>query len=143
MTTLSPQYTAGLIDGEGTIVISPRLNRGLKQFVNEICVQMADREVIEAMVCTWGGGFREVPKQAGHKTQYRWRVFGDNLIGVLDAVEPFLIVKRQQALQMRRFIATRNSRINPKRTTSDELAALQACYEGMRFLNRRGEDVAA
>ena len=87
-------YLAGLFDGEGSIILRQR-GRSV-DFL--LMASMTDREPIELLKSTFGGGQVEykVPPN-GNKPVFRWTCHGNYAIRALEEMLPFLTVKREKA----------------------------------------------
>lgn len=99
-------YTAGLLDGEGSISLAIHHGKvsknGLPNRAPLLLIQLTstDQEVITWLYETWGVGSVIVgyrPKRPNHRTAYAWRVSGGNAAKILEAILPFLRIKRRQA----------------------------------------------
>ena len=111
---LSPEYMAGLIDGEGSFfvicsngVYSPCL--GVISTDDQIMYLLADSIEtyigvdINVQVVSWHERHRN------HKTSYRIYVYGGRLRDFIPVILPYLIIKRRQAeacLQLAQMIGT-------------------------------------
>lgn len=96
MSRLSPEYVAGLFDGEGSVTST--MNRKTGQIQVRACVAMTDEHIIRLLHIAFGGYFGKQKKYAEHhKDTYAWYVTGNNLVAFLQLVLPHLIVKREEA----------------------------------------------
>jgi len=90
-------YTAGLIDGEGTIGIS-RTNAGTYAIRVAVAITDVASNIIHNLHRTYSG--RVNPMKPGgekHRPKLRWSVEGEKAAAVLESVLPHLILKREQA----------------------------------------------
>ncbi len=88
-------YAAGIMDGEGTIVIVVR-NRGkYNWYQDSISVHMGTGEVVDYLYNNFGGN-RYVRKEVG-KTTYIWQMWCKQAREFLKKVMPYLITKKRQA----------------------------------------------
>jgi len=92
-------YVAGIIDGEGWIGLSSP-NRKWGRQIPQICVSMADEDVVRKLKAITGVGNVTIrPPQKGrehHKTIYRWTVYkGADAAGVLMTIWPLLGERRR------------------------------------------------
>lgn len=106
-------YLAGIIDGEGTI--SYQAPGGSVRHYR-VAVIMTCEDTIN-WLGQWGGTVtthkRKVP-QPNRKPQFLWRVTGhSNVRVVLTAILPYLVTKRQTAIETLEYIATRPGAIAP------------------------------
>jgi hypothetical protein len=95
---VSPEYLAGIIDGEGHIRVAVSCYR--YQYAR-VQVTNTCKPLLDAIQKNFGGkiishGPRSNPKWS---ECWKWDTAGQNAIEVLEAVLPFLIVKREDALK--------------------------------------------
>lgn len=137
-------YTAGIIDGEGSIslvLITTRITKsGRPATAPKLVIQVSNTNVnlIRWLVNTWrmgsvAGPYQ--PRRATHKAVYCWRVRGPTAAKLLHQVLPFLIIKREQAkLGLRAAVLAK-----PCRKLGDkEMAIRMVMREEMLLLNQRG-----
>lgn len=129
-------YLAGIIDGEGTLLIS-RSNRGsYLNYYGRIHVKNTDYRLIKWLVENFGGNVhKNTPTDPEkHAVAYSWYFSGDahDKEILLLALMPYLIVKREQAKQLVEFFRM-SGQVNPNKR--EEL------YQRMKVLNRRGPTV--
>jgi hypothetical protein len=138
---------AGFIEAEGCLMIARTTDRTYHRtrYVPRICVSNTKKSVIEDLQREFGGILADKPPQrAGWKRGYLliWTV--GMIERVLDAVGPYLISKRGQAMVMTEFI--RHVKETPRAVRHkgfaehpDEVLALRAgLYKRMRELNAKG-----
>lgn len=92
-------YFAGLFDGEGCVYITT--HKGGCNY-NSIMVTCAntDRRPLDIMVNIFRGGIAiEKPRKPNHKTKYTWRAYHHQAIRFLKTVLPYLVIKKEKALQ--------------------------------------------
>lgn len=91
-------YVAGIIDGEGTITLSRRRKNELPS--PYICVSSTNREVLEWLKTRLGGTICSKKRyRENHKQSYIWYIrLATKCLTLLNEIEPFLIIKKQQAL---------------------------------------------
>ena len=99
VTATEAAYIAGLIDGEGSINISPIRGRAMGA---TITVYNSNREMLDWCCAKTGVGTVNAgggnKKEAHHKTVYRWGVYArQDVVGLVPTVRPFLISKATQA----------------------------------------------
>jgi hypothetical protein len=89
-------YLAGIIDGEGCLSMG-NVHTGV--YTTQIYIGNTDARVIEWLYRTFGGSIALRPSpNPKHKPLWRWLASGKNLNVLLQAVLPYLIVKKEQAL---------------------------------------------
>jgi hypothetical protein len=129
-------YLAGIIDGEGSLIVS-RSNRGSYfNYYGRIHVKNTDYRLIQWLLDKFGGNVHEhLPADLiKHKKAYSWYFSGDahDKEVLLLALMPYLIVKKEQAKILIEFF--RMSReVNP--------AKREELYQKSGTLNHRGPTV--
>jgi len=97
MDILKPEllaYMAGIVDGEGTIVIEHLRTRD----VPRIAIGMTDRAVPQLFVDAFGGSFRRKPPSGmGKKDIWYWQIVGRRAVQILTYLYPYLIIKKPKA----------------------------------------------
>lgn len=90
-------YLAGLVDGEGSIMMLGQGKRRSRRAV--VSIGMTDQNVIEAIRET-AGGFISVkqPKKENWQTMFHWRLNGIPAVELLEQLEPFLVIQRRKEL---------------------------------------------
>lgn len=88
-------WTAGIIDGEGSLLVH---RSGLRPPSARLAVGNTDERMIGRLRDLWGGPVYDwQPPQPKRKHMYRWAVSGHRLGVVLRAVLPYLVTKRERA----------------------------------------------
>lgn len=130
---LDRRYTAGLIDGEGcfTILMS-QTPHGHRYFTAVVQISSTDIHVLNCMKHSWGGSVgSNGKKRKRSKMTYKWRMTGENVAEFIREVGPYLIIKREVARTVLRFIRYR-------KLTSATQAGFMRYRRRVRFLNRVG-----
>jgi hypothetical protein len=129
-------YLAGIVDGEGCLIIS-RSNRGsYMNYYGRIHVKNTDYRLIQWLLDNFGGNVHESiptdPKR--HAIAYSWYFSGDahDKEVLLLALMPYLIVKKEQAKVLIEFFRMSGEKNPAKR---EEL------YQRNAALNHRGPTV--
>lgn len=140
-------YLAGLIDGEGHISITRsdkpayRTQRGKEKlypcpvrFGLVIGISNTDIRLMKRLKEMFGGSYSGGKPLKGHpnwKPKYQWTVNGnENKELILLAVLPYLVLKREQAINALEFIRLRDVKAPEKR---------QELYDRNIVLNKRGK----
>ena len=95
-------YLAGLIDGEGCIVI--KKNKSTNRLYNyslRLTVQMYHKDVIYAIYCRFGGNIHILKNKI-----WFWDIGGLDAGDLLKELLPYLIVKKEQAELALNFLKT-------------------------------------
>lgn len=142
-------YLAGVIDGEGCIGIRRTKRTGScksTRYSAAVTVGNTSRVLIEQLVRAFGVGC--VTYRYPTKTKracYLWSLSSRGAREVLRAVQPYLIVKREQAAVLLEFIdnfdsfkGARPGKKGGQLVSPDELARRERLYQQLRTLNRVG-----
>lgn len=88
-------YFAGIIDGEGSIILSTEYGRTLSLIVS---VGNTSSVLIEWLHTNFGGNVsKDKIRYVNHKQSWHWYVRGDEALNLLHKVKDFLKEKRPQA----------------------------------------------
>ena len=132
---LSPQYTAGLFDGEGCINIW-MTKTGYCQIRATLC--MVEKPIIDMFKDSFGGCVTEIKKENDKwRDCWVWKCNGKDLMRFLEYIEPFCIVKKKQVavgLKMRELIGY-SGRLIPEEIKDKRIELKNE----MHALNRRGK----
>ena len=140
LTETEAAYVAGFLDGEGHVGIACQSSG---RFVPFIRTSNTNQQVILWIAQRLPGNkIWEDQRENGHKTQWHieW-TSRQNMLMVLDAVQPFLIVKAEAAFYLREFLTTMRPQGGSgknHRISTDEQALRQELYIGCREVNKRG-----
>ena len=148
---VSPQYLAGFIDGEGSLMIAKYRDRKNQKtrYRARASVSNTDRTVLESVRRTYGGILANQPaRKAGWKHAYQLIWTGGMIEHLLLLVGPHLRLKGKQANVVAQFI--RHQRETRPGRGGRSLAPLsaeveafrEALFSKMRALNARGLPVA-
>lgn len=140
-------YAAGIIDGEGSFVITSTTTNGRTRYWPMAVVQMAKPHALNVLRTVLGGRLGPVARHGrgpGFAGMLRWELSGASLRCPLVALLPFLTVKKAQAallLQMldREWPASTNGR--GICWTPETSAEWQKAKDRIQELNRRGTAV--
>lgn len=118
---MTDEYFAGFFDGEGCIHISS--NREGRHHTLVLQVSQVDRRPLTALVDRFGGTVCPLrPVLDGRHAIFQWTVRSKAAEAALEALLPFLVVKKEQAelaLEYRRSIT---SQMGSRRVPAEELA---------------------
>lgn len=98
-------YVAGLLDGEGSIVIGvskPSASRGniAPSHWLQVGITNTDRGLIDWLLLTFGGHVSDNSHSPSRKKQrpcWAWRIMGNQAKTFLETLHPYLRIKREQA----------------------------------------------
>ena len=120
---LSIEYIAGLFDGEGYITV----NKNKKTFVPVVGIKMNGFNLLKKLNLEFGGYFYQI-KNYTNRPLTEWILRGSfQVIPFLTKIEPFLVIKKEQAklcLELCKTYAIRNSQnewLSPKQKINKNL----------------------
>lgn len=136
-------YAAGLIDGEGSITLGPKLKGRYKSYVIQVGVEMSIKAItiLNQMHKVYGGTMG-INRQKGqkHSSTAAWRIFGSNAACFLYRVFPFLMLKQKQAEIVIKLLERREEVLENGTTawTEARLKAFASETERIHALNAKG-----
>lgn len=135
-------YIAGIIDGEGSIMIARKRSarsRGGWTYALTASVTNTSRPLIDWLHQTTGLGHiaPHFDARPENKSAWLWSLWSREAQSLIEQVLPFLLVKRQHAELGLRFQST--MRLNGG-LTEEEWLERAKMHETMRLLNRRGRN---
>lgn len=141
---MNDAYTAGIIDGEGSITI---VNASGYYYIR-VNVTMSDKgyRVLEFLNREYGGKLeKERPAEGNRRASRMWRVSNAEAVSVIEAVYSFLKLKREQAfiaLQLSDLIRDAEKHANGRTVWTDELKSRAEVFRlRMVELNARGTSI--
>jgi hypothetical protein len=147
VTTLA--YLAGVIDSDGYITIQ-RTRKANKNrcapntyYCLKVGIAGTRTPPHELAVSVFGGNISEY-SNGRHRRQYQWSVTGPTARRVLEAIRPFLLVKREQAerglafqeMLERHIAAQRRTQKPPYHITCEMQSEREAAWSAMVALNQ-------
>ena len=131
-------YIAGIIDGEGAIMISKGINKRNKSFPmtyqSRISVEMCSIEIIDLFNNFFKGHIGERYTNTGKKI-YSWRISSIKACKFLKIIEPYLILKQNQARLILKFQKCLRTRKNTLPLNDNEKKEREKFYQEMKALN--------
>jgi hypothetical protein len=124
-------YTAGLIDGEGTITLTHKRNNQFRSPC--VSVSSTTLELVQFLEKTYGGSIsKHKVYRDHHKQSYSWKVHYNQAISFLTKVTPYL--KEPEKLRRANLILTGYKSVTKRngKYSSDELEAKLA-FEDVFF----------
>ena len=129
-------YLAGLFDGEGTI----SLGRGGSTMSLRVAVEMTERAPIEDFANAFGGIVHELSKRdSARYAIYRWDLVGAKAKPPLEALEPYLRVKKHQAQVGLEFLRWRGEGHSGVQSTPEQQAKLEYYHSLLKTLKIPGK----
>lgn len=145
-------YIAGLIDGEGSIMITKTVSKKSLSYGNRrnpiylavVRCGMNDKRPLDFILNVTGLG--EIYKESirkdreHHKTMFRWRVSArPQVTKFLNLIKPYLILKKPQCDHCLEFIKKWKTPFNRHNGTDpEELQRREEAYQKMRKFNSLG-----
>jgi len=144
MITHTPEqcaWTAGIIDGEGTIGIYPRYRTDVKcqnpGWGMVVKVGNTDSRMTKALRDIWGGsGHDAVDTREGRSVCYTWTIAAKQALAMLREIRQYLVTKRAQADLAIQFQSQMGR--GPKPTSPEAYAIKRGMYYAMKALNLKG-----
>lgn len=143
-TTEQCAYAAGLIDGEGSIMLVKKGARKHNELYRELRVEVANTDVrMIAWLLRVFDGAIGVCRRANvrHKDYYVWRLTGWRARDFIEQVYPFLVTKRKHVDIVRQF--QENISSNGHSLTEAQKSGKIESIEALAVLNRRGRKPSA
>lgn len=138
---IHPAYLAGMIDGEGSIML-PHTGTFKRQgvwasFTPKVAISNTCAEVLERLKESYGGKI-EMTTLGGpkHKQGYRLRWFGAEAVAIVGKAYPYLIIKTRQADALIKFDFLRSQYGRIK--SDDQVYTLAAIAAEIQAMNKRG-----
>lgn len=141
-------YLAAIIDGEGTLTIKKvRPSGGSKSSTYRAVIEVGNtsQDLIDWLRARFGGNAHSRSFRGRWRKMWYWSLNHDNMEAVLEAIRPYLVIKRDQAGVLLSFLS--GGEFGPKsrpglrgfgRTSDAELARREGHYQQTRRLNLRG-----
>ncbi len=132
-------YLAGLIDGEGCISIRRCKQGKFIYYKPMIEVGMTNRQPIELLEKTFGNSawYEIIPTGRRKLICHKWRVTGTHCLTIINAILPYLLVKRRQAdlvVKLAKRIFPRGKNFTPQERAK-EYRIRTILYKKMRVIN--------
>jgi hypothetical protein len=95
---LTLAYLAGVIDSDGYITVTHCVRKGRSYFSARVGIAGTRRQPHDLASSIWGGKVsRYEPKNPRHRAQFQWSRDGDGAVPVIEAIQPYLRIKGDQA----------------------------------------------
>ena len=152
-------YTAGLIDGEGSIIISKARRNNPKykcpHYILMVTCTNTDEDIIQWMYDNFGASKVVRKRQHDHpywKDAYEWNISANKALVFLKLIETYIRIKKKQIklaihfqenkMKKRKFVTS--GVVNGHTLSPETIAQREKAYQEMHFLNtgnnyRRGK----
>ena len=97
MATLSAEYLAGFIDGEGCITIERKLSNKKHYATPAVLITNSHFGILDAIRAQYGGYISYRPAHGKNRETWRWSIHARMARRLLKDIYPYLIVKKSQA----------------------------------------------
>ena len=134
-------YTAGVVDGEGSII----LHCPDKRYNNlriRVSVTNTAEWLVQWLKFQYGGSIQREIGKGNNKTAYHWCIFSNKALEFLKLILPYLNLKHPQAELAIKVQEAKRVRATRKRT-DEERAVEQAQHILMKEFNKRGNKDAS
>lgn len=140
---MDDSYVAGMVDADGSIIISkvrPHGHEVSPSYRLSVQVTNTHKSMLEMLKKKFGGSICNKPLTVGsfftRKSHYNWSVGSKKAVELLKKIQPYLIVKREQAeLGIEFWAARSHMAIGGKhRLTNKEIALREGFYQAMKKL---------
>ena len=129
MTIEELAYTAGLVDGEGSVAIC--YDRKQPEYSLQVTVTNTHRETLEWLAEEYGGLVYAKKRYLPRRQCYEWRIGAKRAMLFLEDIAPWMRIKTAQVALARKFRGT----YGPKTLTPEVWEIREACYTQMHALN--------
>jgi hypothetical protein len=119
MTDIDIGYFAGFLDGEGTInvLIDSNANVTIQVWLVNTCRAPLDRALE-----LFGGTLKDYPaKKVNCKPMHKWWIIGRNALPFLEAVQPYLLIKREQVRLALEIVRTLRDKTEARTETPNQV----------------------
>lgn len=127
MTDIEKGYLAGLIDGEGSVML---MATGAGKYkVPQVSVASTDYEIMSFLKEHLGGTISKKPTYAEHhKDSWTWKVTHNKAIELLKIIEPFMLIPKKK--KRARLIIEKYKEVTPRNGKySEELLKKKMAFE--------------
>lgn len=114
-------YLAGLLDGEGSIMLTKQGPRRCRR--PQLSIGMTNRNVIEAVKASYGGFIQVRPATPARQAMFTWNLKGTPALDLLAEIRPRLVIERRKTLADILLNANllRDSRARNKQAVTEQL----------------------
>jgi hypothetical protein len=136
-------YTAGLFDGEGSIIVRllRKPGKDIARFHNlSLSITSTDRPVIDWLQANFGGRVGAHHGNERQRDAWKWQLLSRHAEAFLQAVRPYLIIKRPQADLALELRETMGLPGGAPSITPQLFAERERIRQAIKALNRRGRD---
>jgi hypothetical protein len=99
---LTPEYSAGFFDGEGSVYAAVRKGYGHPTIL--VCISNTNKQVLELHKAMWGGSINRRKDREGWQSQYQWVLAPRMAKAFLLSIYPHLIVKKAVVYEALRYM---------------------------------------
>ena len=139
MSIAETAYTAGIVDGDGSIGlyrVRPDASRRSPYYRLHVLVSSSNQLALTKLKEWWGGTVTRHMKKAGwlKRPQYQWIVSNRQALAVIETILPYLIIKKERAWIGAEFYAQtgQGQPRRPSRLSAEQLALREGYALAMR-----------
>lgn len=131
-------YLAGIIDGEGSFSLKRRRDQS-GMWPSQLCVGNTDMRLMDWLKSHFGGNFSiETRPNPKHKPVGRWTASAKDIAPIVQAVLPYLVIKKSQAELILAYRRTVPAVRTEWKTAPAVTAERTRIHSALSVLNRRG-----
>lgn len=120
---MTDAYTAGLVDGEGTVTLTRKYGRSPYR-IPTVSITSTSRELLDFLIEEYGGLICNISKsKQHHKRCWIWAVRCDRALEMLDRILPYMkerdkIARAQFLLEHYKSVTPRNGKYTEEQRTA-------------------------
>lgn len=136
-------YTAGIVDGEGYISVTP--HSACNTYTPVVKVTSVDKVLTDFLLENLGGYVYKREFKGNQRPAYSWEIKNKKPVKkFLTPIRPYLLIKRRQADLVIEYCSYSMKQIHPKYLSfrKDVQDRLHEIYKLLRSYNRRGKPPA-
>lgn len=144
MSTAIHAYAAGIVDGEGTIGIwKEARSKNSSGYRYRVALEVSNtkEQLIDWLAAQFGGFKAKVANETdNHKPLWKWRCTTSEVPRVLSLIEPYLVIKKEQAGLVKQFVElqVKFDQRPGRRQSGEVLEHYEALWQASKALNHRG-----
>jgi hypothetical protein len=136
-------YIAAIVDGEGSIIIGKRsttLSSGEKNPLYHVVLKVTntDPRLIDWLISKVGCGQKQIDKRGGNRrNSYRWHLTQTPAVDLLNKIEPYSVIKKEQIKIVNDFRSTYNQVFSKGGTPPDIVNFREQCFVELKKLHHK------
>ena len=134
-------YCAGMFDADGCFSMYTSLHKGSaghRYYIPTATIDIREEIIVDIFLKLFGGSKQyKIKKVIGHSPTYYWKASGRALENFILKIQPYLILKAEQAELILKFRDIRKGK-STKKITEEEVNEMEKCRLAMNLLNKKG-----